>query len=297
MSLSRIPKLLLPVGLLAALLLLAACGSDDDSTTDSGGDSTVALSECTPDKLETVSGGKLTVATDDPAFEPYFVDNDPTNGEGFESAVAYAIADKLGFTADQVEWTVVPFNSSYAPGPKEFDFDVNQISITPKRASQVDFSTPYYTADQAVVALPGTLPDDLTTAGDLADASIGVQIGTTSLDAVNEVIEPNEEPQTFDNSNDVVTALEQGQVDAIVVDTPTALYLTAVQIPKAEIVGEFSAPEQDGESTDQWGALLAKDSPLTDCVSAAISELESSGELASIQEQWINSEGGVPKLD
>ena len=134
MSLSRIPKLLLPVGLLAALLLLAACGSDDDSTTDSGGDSTVALSECTPDKLETVSGGKLTVATDDPAFEPYFVDNDPTNGEGFESAVAYAIADKLGFTADQVEWTVVPFNSSYAPGPKDFDFDVNQISITPQRA-------------------------------------------------------------------------------------------------------------------------------------------------------------------
>jgi len=294
-SLSRIPKLLLPLALLAAALLLAACSEKSDDTT---GDTTaVSLDQCTPDQLQTFKDGVLTVATDDPAYPPYFEDNDPSNGKGFESAVAYAIADQLGFTKDQVEWTVVPFNASYAPGPKKFDFDVNQISITPKREQAVDFSSPYYTADQAVVAMPGTLPDDLTTTGDLADVKIGVQIGTTSLDAVNEVIQPNEEPATFDTSNDVVSALENGQVDAIVIDTPTALYLTAAQIPKAEIVGEFSAPEEDGQNTDQWGALLAKDSPLTGCVSAAIDELRSSGELDKIQQQWINSAGGVPTLD
>ncbi len=293
---SRISKVLLSLSLLAALGFLVACSEKSDDT-GSDTDSTVALSDCTPDTLETAKDGKLTIATDDPAFPPYFEDNDPSNGKGFESAVGYAIADQLGFTEDQVEWTVEPFNSSYAPGPKDFDFDLNQISITPKRAQNVDFSSPYYTADQAVVALPGTLPDDLTTAGDLADATIGVQIGTTSLDAVNAVIQPNEEPRTFETSNDVVTALEQGQVDAIVVDTPTALYLTAVQVPKGEIVGEFSAPEEDGENTDQWGALLQKDSPLTDCVSAAVDELKSSGELEKIQQQWINGSGGVPKLD
>jgi polar amino acid transport system substrate-binding protein len=143
--------------------------------------------------------------------------------------------------------------------------------------------------------MPGTLPDDLTTAGDLADVKIGVQIGTTSLDAVNASIQPNEEPAVFDNSNDVVTALKNGQVDAVVVDTPTALYLTAAQVPEAKIYGEFAAP--DGADSDQWGALLEKDSSLTGCVSAAVDSLRASGELEKIQQQWINSKGGVPTLD
>ncbi len=186
---------------------------------------------------------------------------------------------------------MVPFNSSYAPGPKDFDFDINQISITPKRAQQVDFSPPYYTADQAVVALKDSDVAGATSLTDLSDANIGVQIGTTSLEAVNDVIEPSSDPQVFDTSNDVVSALKQGQVDAVVVDTPTALYLTAVQVPDAKIVGEFSAP-----GGDEWGALLAKDSPLTACVSAAVNELKSSGELDKIQQEWINSAGGVPKL-
>jgi polar amino acid transport system substrate-binding protein len=280
--------------LLAALVtVLAACGdSDDDST--SGDSTTASLSDCTPEQLDTVKSGTLTIGTDKPAYPPYFEDNDPSNGKGFESAVGYAIADQLGFTPDQVEWTVVPFNASYAPGPKDFDFDLNQISITPKRQEAVDFSSPYYTAGQAVVAIPGTLPDQLTSPGDLADVKIGVQIGTTSLDAVNEVIEPNEDPVVFDTSNDVVSALENGQVDAVVVDTPTALYLTAAQVPKAKIYGEFSAPD---EESDEWGALLEKDSSLTGCVSAAVDELKSSGELEKIQNKWINASGGVPKLD
>jgi len=288
---SRLLKSLLLLCLAGAAVFVAACGSSDDTSSDSTSASTVSLADCTPDTMETLTSGTLTIGTDKPAYPPYFEDNDPTNGKGFESATAYAIADQLGFSPDQVEWTVVPFNSSYAPGPKDFDFDINQISITPKRAEQVDFSSPYYTADQAVVALKDSDAASATSIADLADANIGVQIGTTSLDAVNDVIQPSTDPQVFDNSNDVVSALKQGQVDAVVVDTPTALYLTAVQVPDAEIVGEFPAP-----GGDEWGALLAKDSPLTGCVSAAVDELESSGELDKIQEQWINSAGGVSKL-
>ena len=293
MSQSRMLKPLLLLCLIGAAVAIAACGDSDssDSTAADSSTSSTSLADCTPDTLDTLKSGTLTIGTDKPAFPPYFEDNDPTNGKGFESATAYAIADQLGFSPDQVEWTVVPFNSSYAPGPKDFDFDINQISITPKRAEQVDFSSPYYTADQAVVALKGSDAAAATSLADLQDAQFGVQIGTTSLDAVDEVIQPSSDPQVFDTSNDVVSALKQEQVDAVVVDTPTALYLTAVQVPDGTIVGEFPAP-----GGDEWGALLAKDSPLTDCVSAAVDELRSSGELDKIQEQWINSAGGVSKL-
>ena len=180
------------------------------------------------------------MATDKPAYPPYFEDNDPTNGKGFESAVAYAIADQLGYSPADVSWTVEPFNASYAPGPKDFDFDVNQISITPKRAEQVDFSSPYYEANQAVVALKDSDAAGATSLADLQNAKIGVQIGTTSLDAVNNVIQPSSDPQVFDTSNDVVSALKNGQVDVVVVDVPTAFYLTAAQVPQATTVGQFA---------------------------------------------------------
>ncbi|HET6830880.1 MAG TPA: ABC transporter substrate-binding protein [Solirubrobacterales bacterium] len=287
----RILKSLLLVCLIGAAVAVAACGDSDSTDSTDATAGATSLADCTPETLETVEPGTLTIGTDKPAFPPYFEDNDPTNGKGFESATAYAIASQLGFSEDQVEWTVVPFNSSYAPGPKDFDFDINQISITPKRAEQVDFSSPYYTADQAVVTLKDSDFADATSLEDLKDATFGVQIGTTSLDAVTEVIQPTSEPQVFDTSNDVVSALKQDQVDAVVVDTPTALYLTAVQVPDGTIVGEFPAP-----GGDEWGALLQKDSPLTDCVSAAVDELQSSGELDQIQEQWINSAGGVEEL-
>ena len=244
------------------------------------------------DTLATIKSGTLTIATDKPAYPPYFEDDDPTNGKGFESAVGFAIAEQLGFAPGDVKWVTEAFNSSYAPGPKDFDFDLNQISITPKRAEQVDFSSTYYTADQAVVALPDSSAGDASTLADLADAKIGVQLGTTSLDAVTESIEPNDDPQVFDTSNDVVSALENGQVDAVVVDTPTALYLTAAQVPDASIIGEFPAP-----GGDEWGALLQKDSELTGCVSAAVDELRDSGELDKIQQRWINAGGGVASLE
>jgi polar amino acid transport system substrate-binding protein len=276
--------------LAAALVVAAGCGGSDDDSDDTT--AAADLADCTPDQLETLKQGTLTVATDDPAFPPYFEDNDPANGRGFESAVAYAIADQLGFDRADVDWVVEPFNSSYAPGPKDFDFDVNQISITPKRAEQVDFSSSYYTANQAVVAAKDSEAANATSLDDLTGATIGVQVGTTSLDAVDAEIAPDTEPQVFNDSNDVVTALKQGQVDAVVVDLPTALYLTAVQVPDGKIVGQFEAP-----GGDEWGALLEKDSSLTGCVSAAIDELRASGELAKIEQKWMSEAAGAPKLD
>ena len=275
-----------------ALLALAAagCGSSDSSS--SGSSAQANAANCNPKKLQTQTAGQLTVATDQPAFPPYFIDNDPTNGKGFESAVAYAIGDQLGYRKADVKWVVEPFNSSFAPGPKNFDFDVNQISITPQRSKQVDFSSPYYTANQAVVALKGSDAANAKSLADLKSANIGVQIGTTSLDAVNAKIQPDSEPQVYNSSSDVVTALKNQQIDATVVDVPTALYLTAVQVPQATIVGQFSAP-----GGDQWGALLAKDSPLTACVSSAIDQMRSSGELAKLNQRWMSQAAGAPPLD
>jgi len=282
-------RLLLLLLVMLAALAVAACGDDDD---DDGGSSTSAAQadSCSKGQLALVNSGQLTVGTDKPAFPPYFEDNDPTNGKGFESAVAYAVADKLGFSKPSVKWTVVPFNSSYAPGPKDFDFDINQISITPAREKAVDFSKPYYVAPQAVVIGKGSNLE-VSSLADLKDATIGVQIGTTSLDAVNEVVQPSTQPKVFNDSNDVVTALKQNQVDAIVVDLPTAFYLTAAQVPGSKIVGQFSAP-----GGDSFGLLLQKGSELTPCLNKALDELESSGELKQITDRWMGEAAGAPEL-
>jgi polar amino acid transport system substrate-binding protein len=291
------PKLLATLSLLAALAVLAAgCGGGSSSSggeTASGGDQSTEASAdaCAPGELDTVSDGVLTVATDKPAYPPYFEDNDPTNGEGFESAVAYAIGEELGYPKAKVQWTVVPFDSSYAPGPKDFDFDLNQISITPVREKAVDFSAPYYKANQAVVALDGSDAAQAKSLADLQETKIGVQINTTSLSTVEEEIEPSSKPEVFNSSNDVVTALKNGQVEAVVVDLPTALYLTAAQVENATIVGQFGKAE--GE---EWGALLAKESPLTECVSGAIEALEKSGELEKITQRWMSQAAEAPQL-
>jgi polar amino acid transport system substrate-binding protein len=280
---------LLAAIVLALSLVLAACGEDEEEQTPRTVE-TPARS-CEKADLETVEPGTLTIGTDKPAFPPYFVDDDPTNGKGFESAVAYAIARELGFSESEVKWTVVPFNASYRPGPKDFDFDVNQISITPARAKRVDFSEPYFTAPQAVIAAKGSPAAGATSLADLKDATIGVQIGTTSLDAVMATIQPSEQPKVFDDSNAVVTAIKQDQVDAVVVDLPTALFLTAVELPNASVVGQFDAP-----GGDEWGALLEKDSPLTPCVNEAIATLKDSGELDEITQQWMSESADAPVL-
>jgi polar amino acid transport system substrate-binding protein len=281
----------LAAALVAAALTLTACGGDDNEDQTTAATSTPAAQSCAKADLELKTGGQLTVATDKPAFPPYFEDNDPTNGKGFESAVAYAIADQLGFQKDEVKWTVVPFNASYKPGPKDFDFDVNQISINDQRKRAVDFSEPYFEAPQAVIAPKGSPAAGATSLADLAGTTIGVQIGTTSLDAVSASIKPSKQPKVFDDSNAVVTALKQGQVDAAVTDLPTALYLTAAEVPSAKVVGQFSAP-----GGDQWGALLEKDSPLTACVSQAITKLKDSGELERITQQYMGADT-APELN
>ena len=285
----RLVLLLIPV---LAMALLAGCASDDSSSDDTSSDSTTTASSCSPQDLETFKDGVLTIATDSPAYPPYFEDDDPTNGKGFEGALGYAIADQLGFSRSEVEWTVVPFNVSFAPGEKKFDFDLNQISITPKRAENVDFSVPYYTASQGVLVPEGSDLDGITSLEQLQDATIGVQIGTTAFDAVEEQIDPSNEPKVFDNSNDVVSAFKQDQVDAIVVDLPQAIYLRdAGEVTNAVVAGQFDAP-----GGDEWGALLDKDSPLTTCVDEAITALEEDGTLDEITSQWMSQSANAPEL-
>jgi polar amino acid transport system substrate-binding protein len=291
------PRLLLALLIVPLLFAFAACGDDDEETanpapanTSTTATTAESADECSKDSLETLDAGKLTVGTDKPAYPPYFEDDDPSNGKGFESAVAYAVAEELGYAPEEVEWTVVPFNSSYAPGPKKFDFDINQVSISPQRAKRVDFSEPYFTAPQAVVARKGTDAASATSLADLADDKLGVQVGTTSLDAVSDSIQPSEQPQVFNDSNDTVRALKNGRVDAIVTDLPTAFYLTAAEIEDGQIVGQFSAP-----GGDDWGLVLEKDSPLTPCVDQAIESLRSSGRLADIQNEWMGGDA-APEL-
>jgi polar amino acid transport system substrate-binding protein len=287
---------------LALVLVVAGCGgsksSSSSGSTEAGGSTgaaeggeTANAAQCTPATMETQKEGVLTVATDKPAYPPYFENDEPENGEGFESAVAYAIGKQLGYPKSKIEWTVESFDSSYAPGPKDFDFDVNEISITPVREKAVDFSVPYYSANQAVVALEGSEASKAKSLAELKDTKIGVQINTTSLSAVNEEIEPSSKPEVFNSSTDVVTALKNGQVEAVVVDLPTALYLTAAQVENANIVGQFGKAE--GE---EWGALLAKESPLTGCISGAIEALEESGELEKITQRWMSQAAEAPEL-
>jgi polar amino acid transport system substrate-binding protein len=289
----RSPRRLAAALLLAAALPLtfAACGSDDDSdTTATTSAATTAADACAKENLELVNAGQLTIGTDRPAYPPYFEDDDPTNGRGFESAVAFAIADQLGFSRDEVEWTDVPFNSSYAPGPKSFDFDINQISITPQRQRAVDFSSPYYTAPQAVIALRGSGAAGARSLQDLAGAQLGVQIGTTSLEAAKANIPSTSEPRVFNDSNDVVRALKQGQVDAVVVDLPSAFYITSAQVEDATIVGQFAAP-----GGDEWGTVQARGSPLTACISSAVEALRADGTLDRLAEQWMGGRA-APRL-
>ena len=197
--------------------------------------------------------------------------------------MAYAVAESLGFAPEEVTWTVVPFNKSYAPGDKDFDFDINQISITPKRQKVVDFSNGYYTVNQAVVALEDSPIADATTIAELQAAKLGAQVGTTSLDFITDVVQPADQPYVYNDTNDAKSALNNGQIDGIVVDLPTAYYITAAEIDGSKIVGQF--PAQDGG--EQFGLLFAKGNPLVSCVNSALDELAASGELQAIQDEWL----------
>lgn len=271
----------------ALSVALAAAGT----TTAVAKPTAIAASSCAPSKLALHTAGQLTVATDDPAYPPYFESNKPANGKGFESAVAYAVAKQLGFPATKVKWVVEPFDSSYAPGPKSFDFDINEISITKARSQAVTFSTPYYTNPQAIIVYKGSSLAHAKSLAAFRSASIGVQIGTTSLSAVNQVIKPSQQPQIYNTSNDVVAAFKIHRVQAIVVDYATALYLSSSEIKGSTIAGQFNAP-----GGDTWGLLMRKGSALAPCVDRAISKLKANGTLSKLTRQWMSSKVAVPVL-
>jgi polar amino acid transport system substrate-binding protein len=281
----------------AAVLVIAAlagCAPTEEST-DSSDDATTPASaeECAVDQLPLESPGVLTIGTDSPAYEPYFVNDDPTNGKGFESAVAYAVAEEMGFARDQVEWVTVPFNASYRPGAKDFDFDINQISITAKRAEAVTFSQGYYTAAQALVTLKDSEYADATSLDEFADATLAAQVATTSLEAIENEIDPSKDPLIFDNTNDAKQALLNGQVDAIVADLPTAFYITAVEIPQGTVVGQFQVTSGQ---TEEFGLLMELGSDLQPCVDRALTALKDDGTLAQIEQRWMSDVVDVPEL-
>jgi polar amino acid transport system substrate-binding protein len=285
-------------GGIAVVLLataVAACAPTDESTEsdDTESEESVSAEDCAVDRLPLQTEGQLTIGTDSPAFPPYFVDDDPTNGKGFESAVAYAVADEMGFTPDQVEWVVVPFNSSYRPGAKDFDFDINQISITAKRAEAVTFSEGYYTASQAIITLKDSEYADATSLDEFADARLGAQVATTSLEAIETEIQPSQQPQIFDSTNDAKQALLNEQVDAIVADLPTAFYITAVEIPQGTVVGQF---EVTSGETEEFGLLMEKGSELAPCVDLALATLKENGTLDQIEQRWMSDVVDVPTL-
>jgi polar amino acid transport system substrate-binding protein len=291
---------LTPLALLTvpALVLTVACAPKDDSSNGSSSSSSASSSSspsaasCTKADLSLKSPGKLTVATDTPAYDPWFSDDKPTNGKGYESAVAYAVAGKLGFDRTEVSWVKEPFNNSYAPGPKKFDFDINQISITPARAKVVDFSKGYYSAAQAVVALKKKNLE----AGSIADLKslrLGAQTGTTSLTAIRDDIKPTKQPLVFTNTNTAKQALLNDQVDAIVVDLPTAFYITAAEIDNSTIVGQF---QQVGGQPEEFGLLFEKGNKLRDCVDQALTALTDDGTIAALQKRWLSETVDVPVL-
>jgi polar amino acid transport system substrate-binding protein len=278
----------------AAVILtaVAACAPADETSSSATASASASGSACASGGLDTRTPGKLTVGTDNPAYPPWFEDNKPDNGKGFESAVAYNVAERLGYPAANVTWTQVPFNNAIAPGPKAYDFDINQFSITEERKQAVDFSSPYYLVRQTVITTKGTKLDGVTTIAGLKDAKLGAQVGTTSLQAINELIKPATQAQVFNSNDDAKKALQNGTVDGLVVDLPTAFYMTGAELDNGVIVGQLpqvGVPEQ-------FGLVLDKDSPLTECVSEAVDQLRQDGTLAVLEKTWLAGTNGAPEL-
>lgn len=285
--LARMVRRILP---LAIMLALFGCAPADEESP--APPAATGLTSCTKDQLQTRTAGKLTIGTDDPAYEPWFKDNKPENGEGFESAVAYAVADRLGYARSDVTWVRVPFNNAIAPGPKAFDFDINQFSITDERKQAVDFSGPYYLVRQTVIALKSSKIAGVTDMAGLQSAKLGAQVGTTSYKAITDLVKPSTQPQVYNTNDDAKKALQNGQIDGLVVDLPTAFYMTAAELEDAVIVGQLpqvGVPEQ-------FGLVLDKGSPLTGCVTQAVDQLRSSGELTRLEQQWLAQVAGAREL-
>jgi polar amino acid transport system substrate-binding protein len=320
------PRSLRLLPLIAALAVLAACTQTGSTSPSAGGGgsesasaqpasasaapsgSGAATGDCTAETLETQTAGTLTVGTSNPAFPPYVLFpeeaeeatepwelGDPTKGRGFEAALAYAIADELGFSEDQVEWVVVPFEASFAPGEKEWDMTLQQVSYTEERAEQVDMSEGYYFVNQALVSVEGSSIAGATSMDDLRSAQLGVAQGTTSLAYIEEVIQPESEAMVYNDNDGAVAALEAGQVDGIVVDLPTAFFMIgAEQVENGALVGQFPPA---GDEEEYFSIVLEKDSPLTECVNGAIATLRDNGELEQLTEEWMSESAGAPVIE
>ncbi len=267
---------------IAAALTLSGCSSSDSSSS--------AAASCEKSDLATVTEGKLTIATGEPAYYPWVIDDAPETGNGFEGAVAYAVAKELGFDAADVTWVRTTFDSAVTPGEKNFDFNLQQFSITEDRKKAVDFSSPYYTAPQAIVSFKGSKIEGKTTLAELKSAKLGAAVGTTSLDAIENQI--GSKAQVFNDNAAGVSALKNKQIDGLVVDLPTAFYLSGVEVPNGIIVGQLPSTG----SGDQFGLLLSKDSPLTACVSGAVDAITADGSLAAITDKWLATDAGAPVL-
>ena len=285
-------------GAVLLALLLPGCAPTDeaDSTgTPSGAaGSASATAACAPADLKTLTAGTLTVGTDDPVYEPWFVDNKPTNGKGFESAVAYAVAKQLGYDQAAVKWTRVTFNAAIKPGSKPYDVDINEFSITDARKKVVDFSSGYYDVSQAVVTIKGSKAAGVKDLAGLSGLKIGAQVGTTSYQAITDVIKPSSAPKVFDDNDKAKLALANGQIDALVVDLPTALYLAAADLKNGMVVGQL--PPATSGTTEQFGLVLDKGSALTSCVTKAVDALRADGTLKTLESTWLTDAAGAPLL-
>ena len=299
------------LALVAGLALLATgCSPADEETTPAppraaatttatatGGASPSPSSptgECAKESLDTVTEGKLTIATDQPVYEPWFVDNKPENGKGHEGAVAAAVARQMGFTPHEVTWIRVKFDAAIAPGPKKFDFDINEFSITEKRRKAVDFSSPYYDANQALITTGTSKAANAKSLADLKDLEIGAQVGTTSYAVIPSLT--TKKPKVYNNNDDAKKALENGQVDAIVVDLPTAFYMTSAELEDGRIIGQLPSAV-GGSAGEQFGLVLDKGSPLTECVSQAVDALAADGTLERLEQEWLSQAGDAPILE
>ena len=271
---------------LLAMAILASCAQEEATPAPAA---SAGADPCA--NITTVTDGTLTVATSNPAFPPYVIKNDPTNGNGFESATAYAVAEQMGFSAEQVEWTFAPFGKLFAPGEKDFDFALNQISIGPLRERAVTFSDPYYEAANGVLVLNDSPFADVTTLAELQDAKIGVQINTTAQAQVEATIAPTQGLAVYDDSVAATQALKVGQIDAFVTDLPTTLYIAAVAVP-GTVVGQLPKDE----AADTWGLVLQKDNPLVSCVNDGLAKVVDSGDLEQITTEWMTDYTNAPVL-
>jgi polar amino acid transport system substrate-binding protein len=282
------------IAVLAASASLAGCASEGSSSSSApaGGTSSSAAATCTNSAIQgqLYAKGQLTVATDKPVYPPWFVNNKPTNGQGYESAVAYAVAAQLGFSKSQVTWAYEPFDSSYAPGPKKFDFDANEISYSAARAQVVTFSDSYYDVQQALVALKNSPIASKHTTADLKTYVYGDQVGTTSLQFINSQIQPTQTPKVFETLNDVKQALQTKQIAALVTDTPTAQFISSSEIPGSVMVAQFPS------TGEHYGLLFAKGNPLVTCVNKALATLKSNGTLAKLTAQYLKIYTSVPTI-